>query len=277
MATSRPRILTIAGSDSGGGAGIQADLKTFAAHGCYGLSVITALTAQNTLGVDAVMNATAEIVQAQLRAVLGDIGCNAAKTGMLSQPEIISVVAAEIRSHGVPFLVVDPVMVSKSGHRLLAPEAKETLCRELIPLADLITPNLDEVAELCGERPATLDQMKESARKLRGLGPAAVLVKGGHLPDAEDAVDLLFDGDDFHVFRGRRLNARHTHGTGCTLSAAIAARLGLGMPLWEAVSGAKQYLVGAMENAWPLGAGIGPVEHLWQTAPDTLAGGNQHG
>lgn len=269
MAPPRPRILTIAGSDSGGGAGIQADLKTFAAHGCYGLSVITALTAQNTCGVNAVMDATPAIVEAQLRAVLSDIGCDAAKTGMLSQPEIIATVAREIRSHRIPFLVVDPVMVSKSGHRLLAPEARETLCRELIPLASLITPNLDEVAELCGRRPATVDEMKEAARMLHSMGPAAVLVKGGHLADAEDAVDVLFDGAEFAIFRGPRLDARHTHGTGCTLSAAIAARLGMGRSLTEAVFEAKNYLEGAMQRAWELGSGIGPVEHLWQISPIT--------
>ncbi|MDX2177087.1 MAG: bifunctional hydroxymethylpyrimidine kinase/phosphomethylpyrimidine kinase [Candidatus Sumerlaeia bacterium] len=264
MASARPRALTIAGSDSGGGAGVQADLKAFQANGCYGLTVLAALTAQNTLGVQAIHDVPPEFVAAQLDSVLADIGADAAKTGMLSRPEVIEVVAERLRRFGVRNLVVDPVMVSKSGHRLLRPEAVDALRRRLLPLAELATPNLEEVADLVGQRPANEAEMLEAAKAVRALGPRAVLVKGGHLgPEAPHSNDVLWDGVAATVLPGRRLAAVHTHGTGCTLSASIAAQLAHGRPLAEAVANAKRYLEGAMERAWPLGGGIGPVDHAW--------------
>jgi hydroxymethylpyrimidine/phosphomethylpyrimidine kinase len=259
-----PKVLTIAGSDSGGGAGIQADLKTFAAHGCYGLSVITALTAQNTTAVTAVHEAPPEFVRAQLDAVLSDIGCNAAKTGMLSSAPLIEAVADRLAVFGVPNLVVDPVMVSKSGHRLLREDAIEALTRHLIPMARLITPNAEEAGVLLGRPIRTIDDALAAAPELGWLGPRAVLVKGGHLDATDEAVDVLWEPTGLTVFRAPRLNARHTHGTGCTLSAAIAANLALGKPLREAVEAARTYLRGALEHAYPVGNGIGPVNHLWQ-------------
>ncbi len=259
-----PRILTIAGSDSGGGAGIQADLKTFQAHRCYGMSAIVALTAQNTLGVTGVHETPPQFVAAQLDAVLSDIGCDAAKTGMLGSAAIIAVVAEKIREHCVLNLVVDPVMVSKSGHRLLAADAVEAMRRALVPLARVITPNLEEVEELIGARPSTVDQMRDAARELGKLGCEAVLVKGGHLAESDLSTDVLWDGEAMHEFSAPRLDARHTHGTGCTLSAAIAANLGKGLALPQAVERAKNYLQGAIAAAYALGSGIGPVDHLWQ-------------
>ncbi|MEQ8819387.1 MAG: bifunctional hydroxymethylpyrimidine kinase/phosphomethylpyrimidine kinase [Sumerlaeia bacterium] len=230
-----PRILTIAGSDSGGGAGIQADLKTIAAHRCYGASVITALTAQNTLGVVAVHEAPAAFVREQLDAVLGDIGCDGAKTGMLSSAPIIAEVAAALERHGVRNVVVDPVMISKSGHRLLAGDASAALKELLAPRARLLTPNAHEAGALLSGEVRTVAQACEAARALGELGCEAVLVKGGHLDDAEESVDVLWDGAAIREFRAPRLDARHTHGTGCTLSAALACALGRGAPLAEAV------------------------------------------
>lgn len=263
LTVSPPKILTIAGSDSGGGAGIQADLKTIAAHRCYGLSVLVALTAQNTLGVQDVMDVPPEFVTSQLDAVLQDIGCDAAKTGMLSRPETIRAVAAAVRKYDLRNLVVDPVMVSKSGHRLLQPEAIEALVSELIPLATLITPNLEEVAELMGRRPENEREMEEAARELGRLGPAAVLVKGGHL-GGTTSIDILWDGNGLHRLEAPRIDARHTHGTGCTLSAAIASNLGSGKPLATAVQKGKEFLTRSLETAYQIGCGIGPVNHLWE-------------
>lgn len=264
-ASAPPRLLTIAGSDSGGGAGIQADLKTFMAHGCYGASVVVALTAQNTRGVTAIHDAPAEFVRAQLDAVLSDIGCDAAKTGMLSRADIIEAVADRCAVFGVPNLVVDPVMVSKSGHRLLQPDAVDAMKRRLVPMARLITPNAEEAAELLGRPVRTVDDAKEAARALGELGCRAVLVKGGHLEDAHRAVDILWQPAGVEMFEHPRLDVRHTHGTGCTLSAAIAANLGHGMALSPAVRAARQWLLGAMENAFEIGSGVGPVNHLWKS------------
>ncbi len=261
---SHPIVLTVAGSDSGGGAGIQADLKTFAAHGCYGMSVITALTAQNTLGVTMVQDAAPEMVRAQLEAVLSDIGCVAAKTGMLSRPDTMMEVVAAIDKFSLRTLVVDPVMVAKGGAKLLADEAIDALKRELLPRAMLITPNLEEVEVLSGARPTNVDEMAEAARALSDLGPKAVLIKGGHLTDSNRSDDILWDGWEIHQFPAPRLDQAHTHGTGCTLSAAITANLAKGHSLHEAVAAAKAWLGGAMRHAWPLGGGIGPVDHLWR-------------
>jgi len=228
------------------------------------MSAIVALTAQNTLGVTGVHETPPQFVAAQLDAVLSDIGCDAAKTGMLGSAAIIAVVAGKIREHCVLNLVVDPVMVSKSGHRLLAADAVEAMRRALVPLARVITPNLEEVEELIGARPSTVDQMRDAARELGKLGCEAVLVKGGHLAESDLSTDVLWDGEAMHEFSAPRLDARHTHGTGCTLSAAIAANLGKGLALPQAVERAKNYLQGAIAAAYALGSGIGPVDHLWQ-------------
>ncbi|CAN5467926.1 bifunctional hydroxymethylpyrimidine kinase/phosphomethylpyrimidine kinase [soil metagenome] len=264
MRTLPPRILTIAGSDSGGGAGVQADLKTFAAHDCYGMSVITAITAQNTLGVASVMECSPQIVSDQLAAVLSDIGCDAIKTGMLGTAEIVEVVVNGLIRFGAQNLVVDPVMVSKSGHHLLNPDAVDAVKRRLFPLAALVTPNLEEVRALLGYLPRSVSEMEKAARDLFSTGCGAVLVKGGHLNDPDESTDVLWDGTELHHFRQPRLAAIHTHGTGCTLSSAIAANLGSGLSLPEAVDAAREYLQGAIAHAYPLGSGVGPVNHFWK-------------
>ena len=252
--------LTIAGSDSGGGAGIQADLKTFSALGVFGMSAVTAITAQNTLGVTAVHEIPAEIVAAQIDAVVTDIGVDAAKTGMISNSEIIRVVAAKVREHGISTLVVDPVMVATSGDRLLHEDAVEALRTELLPLATVVTPNLPEAAVLTGREVSSLAGMREAARAIVGLGVRSVIVKGGHLDG--DAVDLFYDGSAFTELPGRRIQTTSTHGTGCTLASAIAALLARGEPLESAISSAKVYVTAAIERAYPIGHGHGPVHHF---------------
>jgi hydroxymethylpyrimidine/phosphomethylpyrimidine kinase len=259
--TSIPRALTIAGSDSGGGAGIQADLKTFAALGVYGLSALTAITAQNTQGVRAVQELPPELVEAQVDAVLEDIGADAAKTGMLSSSAIIEVVARCV-SRWKLRLVVDPVMVAKGGDALLQPEAIATLSTVLLPLAEVVTPNLFEAEVLTGRRIETLEDMRAAAQAIFALGPRHVVVKGGHR--AADPVDVYFDGNTFAELRAARISTRHTHGTGCTFSAAIAAFMARGLPVDVAVTGAKNYITEAIRHAPGLGNGHGPVGHFWQ-------------
>jgi hydroxymethylpyrimidine/phosphomethylpyrimidine kinase len=256
-----PRALTIAGSDSGAGAGIQADLKTFAALGVYGLSALTAITAQNTQGVLAAQDLPPELVEAQIDAVLEDIGADAAKTGMLSSSAIIEVVARCVSRWNVR-LVVDPVMVAKSGDPLLQPEAITTLSSVLLPLAEVVTPNLYEAEVLTGQRIETLDDMRAAAQAIRALGPRHVVVKGGHR--AADPVDVYFDGKRFAELRAERISTRHTHGTGCTFSAAIAAFMARGLPVEAAITGAKSYITQAIRHAPGLGSGHGPVGHFWQ-------------
>ncbi len=265
--TRRPRALTIAGSDSGGGAGIQADLKTFAAFGVYGASAITAITAQNTLGVFAIHDVPTAVVAAQIDAVLDDIGADAAKTGMLSSAEIIEAVADRLRAHGLTELVVDPVMVAKSGDRLLREDAVAALRERLLPLAAVVTPNAPEASVLSGIEVVDATTAREAARRIYGLGPRLVVVKGGHLGGATSD-DLVFDGHTFEVLSGRRIGTRHTHGTGCTFSAAIAACLARGLAPLEAAREARIYLQGAIEHAEPLGAGHGPVNHFWRSSND---------
>jgi len=254
-----PRILTIAGSDSGGGAGIQADLKTITLLGGYGMSVITALTAQNTLGVSGIHEVPADFVAKQLEAVLTDIGADAAKTGMLSNSMIIRAVCGSLRRFRIPNLVVDPVMVSKNGARLLSPEAEDTLRQELIPLARVITPNIPEAEVLAQKKIRKATDLREAAVRIQKMGARYVLIKGGHLRGP--ALDLLFDGKKFYEFYGERIQTPHTHGTGCTLSAAIAAELGKGKTVREAIANAKQYIRAAIRFATPLGHGRGPVNH----------------
>ena len=254
--------LTIAGSDSGGGAGIQADLKTFAALGVYGMSVITAVTAQNTVGVFKVAELDPEMVKAQIDAIFSDIRVDAVKIGMVSNAEIIRQIAASLREWGATNIVVDPVMVSKSGHRLLNPEAIEALKNELLPLAAIVTPNLPEAAELLGHEVPGEQGMEEAARKIHALGAKSVLVKGGHLEG--EAVDVLFDGTRVIRLANPRLKNNNTHGTGCTLSSAIAAYIARGCELEQAVAKAKEYLTGAIENGFSVGHGVGPVHHFYR-------------
>jgi hydroxymethylpyrimidine/phosphomethylpyrimidine kinase len=253
--------MTIAGSDSGGGAGIQADLKTFQALGVYGTSALTAITAQNTVGVFAVHEIPTEVIAAQIDAVATDIGVDAAKTGMLSSAEIISTVAERVRHWRLARLVVDPVMVAKSGDRLLREDAVVALMRDLLPLAMVLTPNLPEAEVLVGRALTTDDDIRQAARDIVDLGPRAVVMKGGHR--SGDATDVLFDGQRFHVLSAERVDTVNTHGTGCTLSAAIAAELARGRDLADAVGSAKRYLTEAIRHASPLGAGHGPVAHDW--------------
>ena len=260
----RPRVLTIAGSDSGGGAGIQADLKTFAAIGVYGASAITAITAQNTVGVRAIHEVPVDVVAAQIDAVLEDIGADAAKTGMLSSAAIIEAVADRLRAHGVDRLVVDPVMIAKSGDRLLREDAVRALRETLLPIAAVVTPNAPEATVLSGVEVVDLVSAREAARRIADLGPRMVIVKGGHL-GGDRSDDLVWDGREFSTLTGARIATRHTHGTGCTFSAAIAAYLARGLAPLAAAREARAYLQGAMENAEPLGAGHGPVNHLWRT------------
>jgi hydroxymethylpyrimidine/phosphomethylpyrimidine kinase len=261
----RPRALTIAGSDSGGGAGIQADLKTFSAFGVYGASVITAVTAQNTVGVRAIHEIPPEIVAAQIDAVLEDIGADAIKTGMLSSAAIVEVVADRLRAHSVASLVVDPVMVAKSGDALLRQDAVRALCELILPLAMVVTPNAPEAAVLSGIEVTDAESAREAARRIHDLGPALVIVKGGHL-DGDNSDDLVYDGRSFEILSGRRVATPHTHGTGCTFSAAIAASLARGLEPLAAAREARAFLQGAIENAEPLGAGHGPVNHLWRSS-----------
>ena len=263
-----PRLLTIAGSDSGGGAGIQADLKTFAAHGAYGMSAITALTAQNTREVRAVHAAPPDFVAAQIDAVFEDIGVDAVKIGMLADADLVRAVAGRLRVHarGIP-IVLDPVMISKSGAALLEDAAVEALREELIPLATLVTPNLPELERLTGRPAVSEGERRRAAEALAGERGPAVLAKGGHA-EGEELVDLLFadgpTGRQWHRFVHPRIATAATHGTGCTLSSAIAARLGRGEDLPQAVEGAIAWLHAAMAAAYPLGGGHGPVDHLYQ-------------
>jgi len=256
--------LTIAGSDSGGGAGIQADLKTFAAHGVYGLSVITAVTAQNTLGLAAFEVLSADLVTAQIRAVVSDIGAHAAKTGMLANAAIVEAVAGAVDALGIPQLVVDPVMTTTSGDRLTNDEAVGAIKSELLRRAFVVTPNIPEAETLAGIPIPTEDARREAARRIMASGPRAVIIKGGHFP-SPDIVDLLYDGHRFVEFRTERVAGRSTHGTGCTFAAAVTAQLALGHPLEDAVPRAQRYMAGAIRAAPGLGQGRGPMDHFWKT------------
>ncbi len=261
------RVLTIAGSDSGGGAGIQADLKTIAAHGCYGASVITALTAQNTIGVTGIHAVPVDFVAAQMDAVLGDIGADAVKIGMLFSPELIRTVAQGLIRHGVKTIVLDPVMVAQSGDKLLQDEAIEALKSELIPLATLITPNLPEASVLLGREIATQEAALKALAELAAMGCENVLVKGGHL-ESGDSDDSLYLGPEGRVVTlpGVRIPTRNNHGTGCTLSSAIASNLARGEDVESAVRLAKEYISGAIRAgaAYVIGRGHGPVHHFYR-------------
>ena len=260
--------MTIAGSDSGGGAGIQADLKTFQALGVYGASTLTAITAQNTVGVRAVHEIPTDVIAAQIDAVVEDIGVEAAKTGMLSSAQIIATVADRVRHWRLDRLVVDPVMVAKSGDRLLREDAIQTLIHDLLPLAMVLTPNLPEAEVLLGRPIGTEEEIREAARDIVDLGPRAVVIKGGHR--AGDATDILYDGRAYHALEAERVDTPNTHGTGCTFSAAIAAGLARGEDVVDAVEAAKHYVDQAIRQSRPLGSGHGPVAHDWPLSRDAL-------
>ena len=263
-----PKAMTIAGSDSGGGAGIQADLKTFAALGVYGTSVVTAVTAQNTRGVFAVAEVPEEVIALQIDVVLEDIGAAAVKTGMLSSASIVRTVADRLEAWGVANLVVDPVMVAKGGHPLLQESAVAALKEYLLPLAAVVTPNIPEAEILAGTSISSLEAAREAARAIAALGPRIVVVKGGHL--AGDATDLVFDGEGYAELRAERIDTRNTHGTGCTFSAAVAALLASGLPPGEAIGEAKRWLTAAIRLGYAIGAGHSPVNHF-HAVDDALA------
>ena len=264
-----PRVLTIAGSDSGGGAGIQADLKTFAALGCYGMTAITALTAQNTIGVQGIHGIPAEFLKAQIQSVMDDIGVNAIKIGMLHAPEIVHVVAWAIDHYQLKNVVLDPVMVATSGDRLIASETVQVLVRELFPRATLITPNLDEAVLLLGREISDASELELAGRDLLAMGACAVLLKGGHLR-GDDVMDLLVQPNSpSERLASRRIQSRNVHGTGCTLSSAIAANLALGLGLSEAVHCARQFIVQAIAHGADIttGHGHGPLNHGFAPVP----------
>jgi hydroxymethylpyrimidine kinase/phosphomethylpyrimidine kinase len=251
------RILTIAGSDSGGGAGIQADLKTITLLGSFGMSALTALTAQNTVAVEAIHEIPLDFIEAQIDAVFSDIGVDAVKTGMLSNAGVVQLVADKLAQHKPPIVVVDPVMVAKSGDPLLADDARETLAGSLLPLATLVTPNLPEASALIGWEVGGEEDMQTAAEEIYRLGPKYVLVNGGHLEG--EPVDLLFDGEHFHEFRSERVNTKNVHGTGCTYASAIATYLAQELDVVAAVAAAKRFITGAIRHGLALGRGHGPT------------------
>ena len=255
--------MTIAGSDSGGGAGIQADLKTFAALGVYGTSVLTAVTAQNTLGVTAVHQVPTQTIAAQIDAVLTDIGAGAVKTGMLASSPIIECVASQVASHSVPWLVVDPVMVAKSGDSLLENTAIQALRSRLVPAASVITPNIPEAEALTGMNITSNSEAKAAAEELVSMGAKSVVIKGGHREGP--ALDLFYDGEQFHEFTAERIDTPNTHGTGCTFASAIAAGLAKGLTLLDSVATAKDYVTEAIRSSFPVGQGHGPLNHFYKT------------
>lgn len=259
-----PRILTIAGSDSGGGAGIEADLKTFTALGAYGMAAITSITAQNTVEVTAVYDLPPDLVAEQIDVVTRDIGVDAAKTGMLSQTGIVEAVADAVARNGIAKLVVDPVMISKGGAPLLQNAAQDALKERIMPLAFVATPNIPEAEVLSGLIIGRIEDIREAAKRIAGLGARHVLIKGGHL-EGPEATDYWYDGDSFREFSAPRIPTQNTHGTGCTYSAALAAYLGMGLDIGEAIKRAKEYLSGAIEHSFALGQGHGPLNHFWSS------------
>jgi len=252
--------MTIAGSDSGGGAGIQADLKTFSAFGVFGTSALTAITAQNTVGVTAVHEIPTDVIAAQIDAVITDIGADAVKTGMLSSPDIVATVADAIRRHGISNLVVDPVMVAKSGDRLLREEAIATICDDLIPLARVVTPNIPEAEDLTGRSIESDDDVRRAAEAILSMGAKSVVIKGGHRDGPP--TDILYDGKEFMEFTAERIPSTSTHGTGCTFASAVAAGLAHGLETPAAVKRAKEYVTAAISAAYPVGQGHGPLHHF---------------
>jgi hydroxymethylpyrimidine/phosphomethylpyrimidine kinase len=255
------KALTIAGSDSGGGAGIQADLKTFQELQVYGMSVITAVTAQNTTGVQGVYSIPTEGIKLQLQSICDDLRPDAIKTGMLFNSETIETVADFIKSYALKKIIVDPVMIAKGGASLLQKESVEALKTQLLPLATMVTPNIPEAEVLTGMKIVTMDDRKEAANILHSMGAAYVLIKGGHDQESEEMIDLLFDGTQFHTFSSKRIRTKNTHGTGCTFSAAITAELAKGSSILEAVHVAKNFIQAAIEDDLQIGSGHGPTNH----------------
>ena len=263
--------LTIAGSDSSAGAGIQADLKTFAAHGVFGVSAVTAITAQNTTGVTAAAPLAGDLVTAQIEAVVSDLGVHAAKTGMLANAAIVEAVAAAADDLEIPFLVVDPVIVASSGDPLLDDEGLLVMKKELVRRAHAVTPNIPEAEVLSGLAIRSDDDRREAAKRIAALGPAYVVITGGHGPSgtasakpSDRIIDLVYDGDVFTEYASQRITGRHTHGTGCAFSASLAAQLALGRSVHEAVPIAQEYVAGAIRYAPGLGRGAGPMNHFWR-------------
>ena len=255
------KVLTIAGSDSSGGAGIQADLKTFSAHGVYGMSVITAVTAQNTQGVFAVEDISKDVIAKQIEAIFDDIEVDGVKIGMVSQVQTIEVIAEQLRRYSPQTIVLDPVMVSKSGFHLLNPLAESTLIKELLPMAMIVTPNIPEAEVMTKMSIRTLKQMEEAAKAIYQMGAKNVLLKGGHLE--KESTDILYDGQEFSYFSSPRIATKNTHGTGCTLSSAITSNLALGYTLYEAVLRAKEYITIAIQHSLSIGKGVGPTHHFY--------------
>jgi hydroxymethylpyrimidine/phosphomethylpyrimidine kinase len=255
-----PKALTIAGSDSGGGAGIQADLKTFSAFRVFGMSVLTAITAQNSVGVHGVHEVPPPFVRAQLDAVLSDFGAGAVKIGMLSSSAIIDAVVDGLGAYAHGPIVLDPVMIAKSGDALLRPEARDALARRLVPLAEVVTPNLPEASALAGMTVSTEKDMEEAARRIHALGPRTVLVKGGHLADS--ATDILYDGTRLTLYEAPHIKSTNTHGTGCTYSSAIAAGLAHGRTLEDAIRAGKAYVTAAIQGGFAAGRGVGVLRHF---------------
>lgn len=253
------KVLTIAGSDSSGGAGIQADLKTFCTNGVFGMSVITAITAQNTMGVFGVENISAQMVASQLDAVFCDIFPDAVKIGMVSSPEIIDVISQKLKEHGAKNIVLDPVMVSTSGAALITDDAYLSLTKKLIPMADVITPNIPEAQKLSGIQIKNESDMRAAAKIIGDKFNVPVLLKGGH--GLEDSNDLLYEDEEFTLFKGKHIDNPNTHGTGCTLSSAIASNLAKGMPMKKAIEEAKEYITKAIAAGLDLGRGSGPLKH----------------
>lgn len=256
------KLLTIAGSDSCGGAGIQADLKTFSAHRVYGMSVITAVTAQNSQGVFAVQDISVDIIQKQIEVIFDDIFVDATKIGMVSKTETIKTIADTLNKYKINNLVVDPVMVSKSGFHLLQPDAKEALINHLFPITTVVTPNIPEAEVITGLEIQNLNDIEKAAKIIYKMGPKYVLVKGGHMEG--EALDVLYDGQKFNYYNSPRINSKNTHGTGCTLSSAIASNLGKGLSVTESIEKAKTYITLAIENSFPIGKGVGPVHHFYE-------------
>ena len=260
------KVMTIAGSDSGAGAGIQADLKAIAAMGAYGTTSITSVTVQNTLGVKGAYNLPLEIIEAQIDAIMEDISAHAMKTGMLATKEIILLVSKKVKEYRVNKLVVDPVMVATSGDILLESDAVETLIHELLPLAEIVTPNIKEAEVLSGLTIDTIHDMEVAAKKIAKMGPSYVIIKGGHR--REDAMDILYNGKEVLYFPGERVDTNNTHGTGCTYSAALAACIAQEMAMVDAVGRVKKYITGGLVNSLSIGKGSGPVDHFWTFAKE---------
>jgi hydroxymethylpyrimidine/phosphomethylpyrimidine kinase len=256
------KVLTIAGSDCSGGAGIQADLKTFSAHGVFGMSVIVSVVAENTSRVIAVEDVSTDMIQKQMEAVFEDIDVDAVKIGMLSGRECMQAVCCKLKQYHPSNVVIDPVMLAKGGHALMRKDALNFFKAELIPLADMLTPNIPEAEAISGMKIVTVGDMKKSAEYIYSLGTGSVLIKGGHLEG--DAEDILFDGKNFYTYTVRRINTKNTHGTGCTFSSAIASNLALGKDMTEAVEEAKEYVTKAIEHSLEIGRGHGPTNHFYR-------------